>query len=237
MKNLNGSVFSDLLSNFDGNTNAQLTFKVANIPQTNPNIYYNAKTLPRFGGSLRTFDIVLDEQFVQNSSLIEIALTLFHELIHAEIMERCIQLGIISSLNNNSNGEVGVNFSNGSIGTTNLPDLLFSMLVDNYSNYSDPNNQSNPNWQHELFSILNYREQISTSLEQVHLLLNDPNNPFESNLNSNVQIPLTMEEYFELMSWLGLEGTMEYENLTNLEITKLNQAYNQTNIYYNENCI
>lgn len=237
MKSLNGSVFSDLLSQFDNSKNAKLTFKVANIPQTNPTVNYNAKTLPRFlGGNLRTFDIILDEQFVQNASLIEISLTLVHEMIHAEIMERCIQLGIITALNYNSNWEVSLSFSNGAATSTNLPSILFAHLVSNYSNYLGTTPNSSSNWQHDLYNVTNYRSRIAQNLSQVHPLLNDTTNPFENNLNNGTIINLTMNEYFNLISWLGLEGTQEYNNLSGLEQTKKAQAFNQTELYYNNNC-
>lgn len=45
-----------------------------------------------------------------------------------------------------------------------------------------------------------------------------------------------MNEYFNLISWLGLKGTLEYNNLSGLEQTKITQALNQTELYYNENC-
>ncbi len=236
MKNLNSSVFSNLLASFDNSRSAKLTFRVENIPQTSTNYLYKAKTLPRFGGNLRTFDIILDTQFVQNASLIEIALSLVHEMIHAEIMERCIQIGIIDALNYNNDWEVSLNFNDGSTVSTDFPSQVFALLVANYSNYMGPTPSSSSNWQHDLFNVLNYRARITENLEQIHPWLDNVTSPFEDNLNTGSIIDLTMNEYFELLAWLGLEGTEAYSNLSPIEITKKEIAFNQTEIYYNENC-
>jgi hypothetical protein len=238
MKSLNGTVFSNLLSQFDNSKNAKLTLKVANIPQPSTNMYYNAKVLPRFGGgNLRTFDIVLDEQFVQNASLIEIALTLVHEMIHAEIMERCIQLGIITGLTFNGNWEASLSFSNGTITSTDIPTILFATLISNYSNYLGTTPNSSSNWQHDLYNLTNYRAQIAVNIAQVHPLIDNPNNPFENNLNEGtmLNLNLNMNEYFNLISWLGLEATQDYNGLPPLVKTKISQAFNQTRLYYNRN--
>lgn len=45
-----------------------------------------------------------------------------------------------------------------------------------------------------------------------------------------------MEEYFDLISWGGLQGTAQYNSLSDLEKAKVNQAFSQTQIHYNENC-
>jgi hypothetical protein len=236
IKQIDNSVFTNILSSFDNNKVARLTLKVDNIPQTDPNYTYNAMTLPRYNGngSIRSFDIVLDQDYLENASLLEIALTLVHEAIHAEIFERCIQLGIITAAYSNSNWLSSVSFNNGQVITTNFSNQLFAVLVDNYSSYGGGN--SNPNWQHDVFSAAGYRNRISDDLSTYHPLLDDTQNPFANNLNNGTIIDVTMTEYFDLMTWLGLEETEAYNNLTPLEITKLNQIVNQTNIFYNEDC-
>ncbi len=237
LKNFSSNYFSNILSDFDNNKLCKLTFKVTNIPQTSPTETFKAKTLPRFNVTgLRTFDIILDQQFVNDASLIEIAFTLIHELIHAEIMERCMQLGIVTgAVYNTTTWDVSNNFSNGSVISSDLPSALFSMLVSQYSNYVGPV-PNGGNWQHNLYDVAGYRAKISEDLEEVHGFLDDPSNPFASNLNNGTVIALTMSEYFDLITWAGLHGTDAYNNLSALDNTKINQALNQTEQFYNENC-
>jgi len=237
IKNINGSVFKNLLSNFDNSKNALLRLRIDNIPQNSSGLPERARTRPRASGSnLRSFEIVLDQDFVSHASLIEIALALIHEMIHAEIMERCVRLGIISALNYNNNWETLVTFSNETILSTSISDVLFAHMISTYSNYQGPASGSSSNWQHELFNVADYRESIANNLSDIHLFLDDLSNPFENNLNNGQIIPLTFEEYFDLISWGGLQGTTEYNNLSNLEKAKINQAFSQTSAFYNNNC-
>ncbi len=166
----------------------------------------------------------------------KIALVLIHEVIHAEIMERCVQLGIITSLIYNSTWEASLNFGDGTLTTTDFPSTLFAMLVANYSNYVGATTSSSNNWQHDLFNVLNYRAKIAEDLRDAHILLDDTLNPFENNLNNGTMFDLTIDEYFNLMSWYGLEETQDYDNLSPLGLTKITQAINQTELFYNENC-
>ncbi|MGR7813012.1 hypothetical protein [Lacinutrix undariae] len=234
LSQISDSYFSSILESFDNNKVSKLAFKVANIPQNNPTVYYNAKTLPTYGGggSIRTIDIYLDQNFIQNSSLIEIAFALIHESIHAEIMERCFQLGIITSMTSSGFGVTTITYSNGQVISSDIPDYIFASLISQYVNTSNPN----PNWQHEIYSPLNYITKISEDLEQAHPLLDDTTNPFENNLNTNSLLNLTMDEYFESMSWLGLQNTQEYNNLDPLSLSKISQSHQQTQAHYNQNC-
>ncbi|WP_040280504.1 hypothetical protein [Psychroserpens damuponensis] len=112
------------------------------------------------------------------------ALVLVHESIHAELLERCIQLGIITSAGYGaSNWQVLFNFSNGQIIQSDLGDILFATLVDQYSSYNG--GPLNSNWQHDMFNVLGYRDRIIEDLNSYHLLLDDPLNPFENHLNNN----------------------------------------------------
>lgn len=237
MKNLNGSVFSNLLSAFDNSNTAQLKLSVENIPQPTSGIYRNAVTLPRFGGgNLSSTKIVLDTQFVQDASLLEIALALAHEMIHAEVVERCIRLGIITAINYNSSYNVSLSFTGSLVFANTLPQILFANLVEQYSNFSNPSVESDPNWQHELFSVTNYRNRIASNLEQLHPILDDTINPFENNLNNGTILNMTMAEFFSYISWLGLEETDGYNNLSPLDHTKITQSKNQMENFYNSEC-
>jgi len=153
-------------------------------------------------------------------------------MIHAEIMERCVQLGIITSAAFNPiNWNVSMNFSNGTTLSSNLSDVLYASIIFHYKNF-----QGNSNWQHEIFDVTGYRQGIANNLSETHPYLDNYSNPFENNLNTGQIIPLTMEEYFDLISWGGLQGTAQYNSLSDLEKAKINQAFSQTQNHYNENC-
>lgn len=49
-------------------------------------------------------------------------------------------------------------------------------------------------------------------------------------------IDVKMEEHFDLLPWASLSQTPEYKKLNPLELTKLSQIKNQTDIYYNHDC-
>ena len=237
MKNINGSVFANLLSKFDNSMNALLVFRVDNLPPGPNGLAGKGITLPRLNMNSTTtrYDIVLDQNFVQNASLIEIALAISHKIIHAELMARCVELGIITEMTFDVNTyNVGISFNNNPIITSNISDLLFSLTADQYTNFSN-NNPSNSNWQHELFNTFNNRDKIAQNVEAVHPWLDDVSNPISAYIN-NALFPVTMDEYFKSISWFGLESTTEFNNLSDLEIAKKNQAYEITNQNYNRNC-
>jgi hypothetical protein len=235
LKQIDSAVFSKILESFDNNKEARLTLKVGNVPLVGltPEA---AKTLPKANGPnfIRTFDLVLDAAFIEHASLMEIAAVIVHEAIHAEIFERCIQLGIISQVTYDSSWVVYANFSNGQVISSNFSDLLFATLIDQYSSYGG--GSINPNWQHDIFAVAGYKERISADLAIYYELLDDSLNPFENNLNNGTIIDVKMEEYFDLLLWASISQTPEYKNLNPLELTKLSQIKNQTDIYYNHDC-
>ena len=235
MKQINNTLFTGIMDSFDGNREVRLKLKVEDIPMIG-GISQNGKTLPRASGPNfnRTFDIILDPDFVENASLIEIAIVIIHESIHAEIMERCIQLGIITEITYDNNWLVHMTFGNGEIISSDFQNTLFALLVDNYSEYNG--GSQNLNWQHDLFDVSGYRSRVSEDLSIFHQVLDDSLDPFINNLNNGTEIDVSMAEYFELYSWLGLFGTEAYNNLTPLELTKLSQIINQTNQFYNDDC-
>ena len=129
---------------------------------------------------------------------------------------------------------MGISFNNNPIITSNISDLLFSLTADQYTNFSN-NNPSNSNWQHELFNTFNNRDKIAQNVEAVHPWLDDVSNPISAYINNSL-FHVTMDEYFKSISWFGLESTTEFNNLSDLEIAKKNQAYEITNQNYNRNC-
>jgi hypothetical protein len=229
LKNLSNTVFNDIINDhFDSSKNAHIRFKI-----TTPPLGLDAFTKGSTYNGKSFFEIQLDPTVVANASTIEIALMIIHESIHAELLDRCVQLGIINAFDSNGNP----NFTNTSITYTTY-DSLFAILVYQYKNYNGGNSQ----WNHDLFTVLDYRTKMAQNLVDIHTGLNDPANDFLSNVNND---PLnsfgnfTLEQLMDYISWIGLEGTQDFiNNIQNnsLEQTKKNYIENAAREKYTQNC-
>lgn len=103
LKSLSNTIFKDIISDYFGSSNLNnVKITIGNIPTqiSGSDVYtytdYNINNPIQSPGY--TKHIRLSSSFVQNASTIEIALTLIHEMIHAELIDRCIKLGIISQI-------------------------------------------------------------------------------------------------------------------------------------------
>lgn len=205
LKGLSNTIFNDIIDNqFRSSKNSDLRFKI-----TTPINGGDAFTKGRTNNGINFFEIQLNPSMVANASTIEIALMLIHESIHAELLDRCLQLGIISAFDSNGNPL----FTNTPITYTTY-DSLFAVLVYNYKNYGGGNSQ----WNHDLFTVLSYRTKMAQNLLDIHAWLNDVNNDFLSNVNSDPFIiggTYTLQQLMDYISWIGLEGTQDYQNTIN----------------------
>ncbi|MFD2551627.1 hypothetical protein ACFSQP_07345 [Bizionia sediminis] len=229
LKGLSNTVFNDIINDhFESAKNTRITFKIANTPNGE-----DAFTKGRTNNGITSFDILLSPNVVNTASIIEIALMIIHESIHAELLDRCVQLGIINAFNAVGNP----NFTNTSI-TYNTSDALFAILVEQYRNFGGTNSQ----WNHDLFSVGNYRTTMAQNLVDIHPWLNDASNDFLSNVNNdnlNLYGNFSLQELMEYISWIGLEGTQEFiNNIQNnsLEFTKKNYVETAARIEYTNNC-
>lgn len=158
---------------------------------------------------------------------------LIHESIHAELLDRCVQLGIIDAFDTNGNP----NFTNTSTIYTTY-DSLFAILVNEYKNFGGVN----PQWNHDLFTVLNYRTEMTQNLVDIHPWLNDTSSDFLDNVNSdplNFYGNFTLQQLMDYISWIGLEGTQQFANdiqSNPLEQTKKNYVENAARSQYSNNC-
>ncbi len=229
LKGLSSTIFNDIVNDyFDSAKKSQITFKIATTPNGE-----DAFTKGRTNNGISTFEILLDPAVVSNASTIEIALMIIHESIHAELLDRCVQLGIINAFDTNGNP----NFTNTS-NTYTTYETLFSLLVYQYKNYGGTNSQ----WNHDLFTVLNYRTKMAQNLVSIHPWLNDTNNDFLTNVNSdnlNFYGNFTIGELMDYLTWVGLEGTQEFINTIQnvpLEQTKKNYVENAARTQYTNSC-
>ena len=229
LKNLSNTVFNDIINDhFDSSKNAHIRFRITTTPDGE-----DAFTKGSTNNGKSFFEIQLDPTVVANASTIEIALMIIHESIHAELLDRCVQLGIINAFN--SDGDP--NFTNTSITYTTY-DSLFAILVYQYKNYNGGNTQ----WNHDLFTGLNYRTNMAQNLVDIHAGLNDPANDFLSNVNNdnmNFFGNFTLEQLMDYISWIGLEGTQDFiNNIQNnpLEQTKKNYVENAARAKFTHEC-
>jgi hypothetical protein len=211
------SLFNNIMDDyFGGSKNSKIKFEIGNIPTQLGNgidaftyADYNATTptlLSIHPGDVMT--VRLNPTFVQNASTLEIALTLIHESIHAELIARGIELGIISEVT-----QLGhVIFLGNSIAQT-IPEMIFNELMIKYVNYNGP--PQNPQWQHDLMTVLNYRIKMAQNLLSIHSFLNDANNDFLTNISNDSNIvggPYTLSQVMDYITWVGLDQTQEYIN-------------------------
>ena len=182
--------------------------------------------------------IRFDSNYIQGASTLEIARALLHEFIHAELMDRCIKLGLVQEI-----GLLGETLlvSNQTLYT--LPQIIFNNLLLQYNAYEPGNSpNANPQWNHDLFNALSYRSDLAQDLVSLHALLNDSNNDFLTNVNNDPNIvggPYTIAQIMDYKSWAGLEGTSDYTNtIANIptELAKLNYLESMFSTDYNHNC-
>lgn len=227
LKQLNSTLFTKILNEtFEGTKEANIKFEIGDIPDDN-NFIYEARTYPSYNGNNRYFRIRLKNSFVQNASSIEIAFAIIHETIHAELLERCIQSGLI--LNITPSGTYTFqNYGNPSI-STNL--TVFNSITTYYKNLGN----GNPQWNHDIFNIFSLRQKLSENLLQIHPWLDDLQNPLINVINSD-NIINSLESLFDYLSWGGLEGTQEYMNLSPEDKTKKEYIFQSIRSNYNKNC-
>lgn len=221
---LNSSFFSNLINNvFQSSKEAHIKFEIGNIPDDN-NFSYKARTYPSYNGSNRFYRIRLKTEFVQNASTIEIALALIHEVIHAELLDRSIQSGLVINISP-SGSYTFQNYGNLSVHNNTT---IFNALTTYYKNLGN----GNPQWNHDQFNIFGYRTKLIENLKQIHPWLDNQNNPLINFINSDSVID-DLDDFFSYLSWEGLEGTQEYNNVNQ---TKKDYISQYVRSKYNKNC-
>ncbi|WP_417195301.1 hypothetical protein [Bizionia sp.] len=231
LKGLSNTIFNDIIDdNFGSSKNAHIRFSVSPTPNGEAAFTRGSAN----GTDFRLYEIKLNPSGVANSSTLEIALLLIHESLHAELLDRCVELGIIDTFN--SAGYP--NFTNTSV-TYNSNEELFALIVNFYTTYTGGNTE----WNHNLFTILNYRLLIIQNLLDIHPSLNDTNNDFLTNVNNDLLNSFgnfTLQQLMDNVSWIGLEGTQDFintiqNNPTNL--AKQNYIMGAANTEYTNTCI
>jgi len=161
--------------------------------------------------------------YINDSSILSIANVIIHEVFHAEIFERLRQLGVIEIIYL-PDGEFNINWLDPDYQIFNNFDDLDKEGVVVYANEFTNHTE----WQHSLFNVLAYRQQLISDLQDFYATYDD--STFENSLpNQNTDI----SDVFNALSWLGLYRTSEYENLDGTEQADI-EALN-TNIKQNSN--
>lgn len=210
LKSMSSTIFNDVINNhFDSSKKAHIRYKIASTPNGE---YAYTKGSTNNGSTF--FEITLDPNIVSNGSNIEISLLLIHESIHAELLDRCVYLGIINAFSG------GNPIFTNSADTYTTQDSLFALLVYKYLNFNGMNSQ----WNHDLFTVLGYRTKMAQNLIDIHPWLNDVNNDFLTNINNDpyrIGGDYSLQEIMNYISWIGLEGTQDYLTSINNNISEL----------------
>lgn len=187
LKNLSNTVFNDIINDhFDSSKNAHIRFEVGNTPGGE-----DAVNLPYIGNpidvsSTSNYRIVINSNIVNNLSTIELALYIIHESIHAELIERCFRLGLISAITFDNNGLPKVYFNSNPSLSFDTPNALYSALASHYYN-----NGQNSQWNHDLFTVGNYRTKMTEkSLASARNRRFDEVNPFAFQINFSIYLRL-----------------------------------------------
>ncbi|KGO81369.1 hypothetical protein Q762_09120 [Flavobacterium cauense R2A-7] len=209
LKGLSSTIFNDIINdNFASSKKAHIRFEIGNTPNGE-----DAVTLPFIGNpndpTSAVYKVIINSNSINNLSNIEIALIYIHESIHAELLDRCFRLGLIRSISY-QNGTPNIIFNDNPDISYNTSDTLFSALAIHYFHYD-----GGSEWNHNLFTILNYRTKMVQNLINIHPWLNSSNSDFVNNVNNDPYIvggPYSLQQLMEYISWIGLEGTQEYNN-------------------------
>ncbi|MEN8817677.1 MAG: hypothetical protein ABF274_12530 [Nonlabens sp.] len=175
----------------------------------------------------RKHKIVFDPNVLNTMSNLETALVLLHEIVHAELMERCIQLGMFTQIDTNMNI---YNFSSNPPVGTSFEDNYYAYMV----NWYNLNSANNSQWVHNLFTIDVVRQNLISSLLDGNAFLNDPIAPFP--VSTSPLSSLTTVQIMESFSWNGLEETAEYQNLTMSQINLIELVTSEINLNYTKIC-
>jgi len=239
LKGLSNTVFDDIINDhFGSSSNAHIKFEIGTNINGEDALTKSLIGAPSNVNGSSFHVITLDSDKIANYSAIELALAMVHESIHAELMERCYRLGLLSTVSYNSTtGLTGVSFSSTPGNIHTIGDMIFSLLVNHYSNFPDPSQ-----WNHNLFNSTSYRSEMAQNLIDIHPSLNDSGNDFLNNINSDISLvggPYTLQQCMEYVSWIGLESTDEYNTQVLSvpgELAKKNYIENASRVHYTNNC-
>ncbi|NQY28339.1 MAG: hypothetical protein HRT69_02600 [Flavobacteriaceae bacterium] len=240
--NNDNTLFNSIIDNYFGSSkSAKIKFEIGNIPTQLGNgidafTYTDYNSTSPFLLNLHPGDVMtvrLNPTFVQNASTLEIALTLIHESIHAELFDRGIQLGLITEATPLGSVYLSLNST-----AQTVPNMVFNGLMTQYYNF---NGVFNDQWNHDLMIVLNYRTKMTQNLLSIHNDLNDINNDFLSNVNNDPNIiggPYTLNQIMDYITWHGLDQTQEYINTINgtPEENKADYLINAARSKYTHNC-
>jgi len=222
------SVFKEITNNFfESSKNAHIQFSIGTIPGGEDAITQPFISDPTNLTGQSNYKIILDSSTMSGLSAIEIALTLIHETIHAELIERCYRLGLINSITYVS-GQAQFSFNSNPTTFYNTHEAIYQELINQYFSSGITGT-----WNHDLFNVLNYRDNMVQNLLQIHGYLNDSiTNDFLTNVNSDPSIiggPYTLNDLMEYMSWIGLENTSEYiSSISSIPSELAKKVYVQT---------
>jgi hypothetical protein len=209
LRGVENSYFRTTLEDiFEGLTGAHIQFSVKdNVVDigTGTPVELPAYTTPStVADGSKLFVIDIDPDFIEESSIILIATAILHEVVHAEIFQRLRELGIIE-IHTTTEGDFNIEFLHPDYLTYNS---MFDLAYNGLGIYMDEFDE-NPEWAHNLFNLLYYRNMLSTEVSDFHQSYDDSD--FISLVESE---GYSMSEIYEVLGWFGLNRTSEYESLT-----------------------
>lgn len=218
MKSTN-SVYTTMLNIFIASTQKKLTYRINNSISTDWGI---AK------GNMQAqndYVIIINEDKIENngSNLMRFV-TLAHELIHAYMYDALEDAGVLTF---DTNGDATLNVNcpsnNVSLNTLTVKDRFVALIC--AMNSAGTLSQQ---WTHDIFnsnvfSVQDYRQKLEDLILN-HYDWSSETSSFVTRAN-NVFGANWKQEVSKAVSWIGLEGTIEYNNYLNSYTDPFKQAY------------
>ncbi|QHI36725.1 hypothetical protein IMCC3317_20950 [Kordia antarctica] len=201
--------YSELISKFFDNSGKVMTFEIGSVPTGDWGVAKGSSD------NDNEFIVTMSEE-IENGSSLQKKLTLCHEVVHVYMFNALENWGLI---NFDINGLPilsidclnGINYNSIDLNQLSIQNR-FAAIICAYNQ----NSTLTDNWTHEIFSAWNFDVDTYTTKIKDFLLNNhDWENENEAFKNEAIGIFGAMnwkEEVAKAISWIGLEGTIEYNN-------------------------
>jgi hypothetical protein len=218
MKSSN-NVYTTMLNNFSTSTQKKLTFSIDNSIGADWGI---AK------GNMQTqndYVIIINKDRIEdNGSNLMRFVTLAHELIHAYMYDALEDAGVLT-FDANGDAIISVNCpsNNVSLNSLTVKDRFVTLICAMNSAGTLSQQWTHDVFNSSVFSVQDYRQKLEDLIfnhydwsNETPTFVTRANNVFGANWKREVS---------KAVSWIGLEGTIEYNNYTNSYNDPFKQAY------------
>ncbi len=202
----------ETLANFlKDDPKAELSFDIQQLPNVNGRNYQTISYNPTTGEISSASSTIILNSNKLNRSKLDIARTLLHEMIHAELFSMVVEAGGYDDLEafaQNASEE----------------DDPFKVIWEYYQEHGSYIADSNPGWQHEYMAD-NYIEYIAAGLKELHPILSSQGfSDYGNSISDVLGDTFSWNDMFYYMAWAGLQETEQFQ--TEIVDKGKNENYN-----------